>query len=103
MERLRRFWRETRRLWWLLLVLSLAVVLVEPGMLHPLSKWALVLFVLLKGTAAAIVWHLWRSQMFPYLDYQAELHSGDLGRAVGASLLLGLLGAAFILGVLVAV
>lgn len=103
MDQLRRFWRETRRLWWLLLVLSVAAVLVESRMLHPLSKWALVLFVMLKGTAAAIVWHLWRSQMFPYLDLREALESGDTGRAIGAALVVGLTGAAFILGVLVAV
>ena len=72
-------------------------------MFHPLSKWALVAFVLAKGTAAAIVWHLWRSQMFHYLDLKTALESRDPGYAIAAAIVIGLTGAAFILGVLVAV
>lgn len=100
---LRHAYAELKRLRWLIAVIVVAIAALDVlSLFHELSKYALVVYALCKGATAAIVWHLVRSEMFPYIDLEQDLRSGDPGRAIGASIVV-LATALLFLGVVLAV
>lgn len=82
-----RTWAEIKRLRWAIAVSILTVAALDIiQVVNPLSKYAITLYALGKTTVFVIVWHLVRSELFPYLDLSEALRSGDVGRAVGTAL-----------------
>lgn len=93
---MRALWTEVRRMGW---ALGVAVgALVVTAHLSEVFRLALVGYKLALVTIAWILWHLLRSQTFPYLDFRACLNVGG-GRAVGAGLVLAATALAVILGI----
>lgn len=94
-QRAKQAWYEVRRLWW---ALAIAVVgIVATSELAETSKVALLTYKLSLLTVLWIVWHLLRSQTFPYLDFGSILQAGG-SRAVAAAIVLGATAIAVILG-----
>lgn len=82
-----RIWQEAKRLRWAIAITVLTVAALDViQVVNPLSKYAISLYSLGKTTLFVIAFHLVRSELFPGLDLDESLHSGDVGRAIGAAL-----------------
>lgn len=95
-----KFLRELRRLKWLLGVALLSMFLLDVYAINGQNRWALLAHKFSVVTMAAILAHIVRSELWPYIDLK-EIFSreDDYGAKIGASLLIGLFMAALILGV----
>lgn len=100
MKRLERIVSEIRRLKWPIGISILAIALVDTGVINPMSRWAVIAHKFSVITLAVILAHYVRSELWPYVDLSEILESEpDMGRKIGACLLIGLFMAAVILGV----
>lgn len=100
MKRLERIASEIRRLKWPIGISILAIALVDTGVINPMSRWAVIAHKFSVITLAVILAHYCRSEIWPYIDLSEILDGeSDMGRKIGACLLIGLFMAAVILGV----
>jgi hypothetical protein len=82
-----RLWQEAKRLRWAIAISVLTVAALDGiQVVSPLSKYAISLYALGKTTIFVIVFHLVRTELFPYIDLSEALQSGDVGRAIGTAL-----------------
>ncbi len=88
-------WREIRRLGWALFGIVALLLVLPKG--DPQSNWTLLRFKLGMVLIAVVIAHLVRSQMLPYVSLGEDLRSGDLGRSLGAAIVVASLYAAIIL------
>lgn len=88
-------WWEMRRLGWVLSGIAALLLVLPKG--DPQSNWTLLRFKLGMVLVAVLVAHLVRSQMLPYIHLGEDLRSGDVGRALGAAIVVAALYAAIIL------
>lgn len=98
--RAKRVISEIRRLKWPIGISILTIALVDTGIINPMSRWAVIAHKFSVITLAVILAHYTRSEIWPYIDLSEILASeDDMGRKIGACLLVGLFMAAVILGV----
>jgi hypothetical protein len=88
-------WWEARRLGWVLSGIVALLLVLPKG--DPQSNWTLLRFKLGMVLVAVLVAHLVRSQMLPYIHLGEDLRSGDVGRALGAAIVVAALYLAIIL------
>ncbi len=94
------YWaRELRRLW-VPIVAMLVLAYWRRQLIdeHPTSEMARILYKVNIVAGAAILAHVLRSQMFPYLDLRRLLERGEATKFLGAAVLVGLVMLAIILG-----
>ena len=98
--RVKRIVSEIRRLKWPLSISVLTIALIDTGAINPMSRWAVIGHKFSVITLGIILAHYVRSELWPYIDISEILASeDDMGRKIGACLLVGLFMAAVILGV----
>lgn len=90
---------EFKRIRWLIGVVVVAVAVIQGGAVSPQSQFALIAHKFSVIALAAVLAHVVRSEMFPYLDLGRALRSRRAGEAIGSAIVVGLFMAAIILGV----
>lgn len=80
-------------------LVALGVAFVVAGWFSEFSKLALLSYKVSLASIAAIIAHLIRSELFPYLDLSSALDSGDRGKAIGSAIVVGLVFASIVLAI----